>query len=214
MAIGVVTGMVSEAKLLEGFGYTLVSAGGHAAATRAKTERLIRDGVTGLISFGIAGALDLSLRPGDLVVADAVTLPDGTRVTCDAAWQRKVLEKVPGARVGAVAGSSSAATTAPAKGALYAATGALIVDMESHHVAELARANNLPFIVFRAIADTAQDDLPEAALVGLNEEGRPAIGAVLRSLLRKPWQLPALIRVALRSRAALAALLGGRAALL
>ena len=81
-------------------------------------------------------------------------------------------------------------------------------------MAELARAHNLPFIVFRAIADTAQDDLPEAALVGLNEEGRPAIGAVLRSLLKRPWQLPALIRVALRSRAALAALLGGRAALL
>ena len=111
-------------------------------------------------------------------------------------------------------GSSGAATTALAKAALYSATGALIVDMESHHVADLARAHNLPFIVIRAVADTALDDLPEAALVGLNEEGRPAIGAVLLSLLKKPWQLPALIRVALRSRAALAALLGGRAALL
>lgn len=214
MAIGVVTGMVSEARLLEGLGYTVVAAGGHAAATRAKTERLIRDGVTGLISFGIAGALDPSLQPGNVVVADAVILPDGSRLACDAAWQRKVLEKLPGASAGAVAGSSGAATTALAKAALYSATGALIVDMESHHVADLARAHNLPFIVIRAVADTALDDLPEAALVGLNEEGRPAIGAVLLSLLKKPWQLPALIRVALRSRAALAALLGGRAALL
>jgi adenosylhomocysteine nucleosidase len=214
MAIGVVTGMVSEAKLLAGPGYAVVAAGGHAAATRAKAERLIRDGVTGLISFGIAGALDPSLRPGDVVVADAVIQPDGTRVECDADWQRKVLAKLPAARAGAVAGSSSAATTAPAKAALYAATSALIVDMESHHVADLARAHNLPFIIFRAVADTALDDLPEAALVGLNEEGRPAIGAVLLSLLKRPGQLPALIRVALRSRAALSALLGGRAALL
>lgn len=214
MTIGIVTGMLAEAKLLEGAGYLVVAAGGNAAATRAKTERLIRDGVTGLISFGIAGALDPNLRPGDLVIANGVILPDGRHVDCDADWQRRVLDKVPGARTGLVAGSSGVAATAPAKAALFVATGALIIDMESHHVAELATAHNLPFIVFRAVADTALDDLPEAALVGLNEEGRPAIGAVLRSLLKKPWQLPALIRVALRSRAALAALLRGRAALL
>ena len=109
MAIGVVTGMVSEARLLAGPGYTVVAAGGHAAATRAKTESLIRDGVTGLISFGIAGALDPNLRSGDLVVADAVILPDGSRVDCDAAWQRKVLEKVPGASPRSVSNIASIA---------------------------------------------------------------------------------------------------------
>ena len=63
MTIGVVTGMQAEARLLDGLGYRVVAAGGNAAATRAKTAGLIRDGVTGLISFGIAGALDPSLRP-------------------------------------------------------------------------------------------------------------------------------------------------------
>ncbi len=57
--------------------------------------------------------------------------------------------------------------------------------MESHHVAEAANAHGLPFLVIRAVADTAVDTLPEAALVGLNEEGRPAIGAVLLFTLAK-----------------------------
>jgi adenosylhomocysteine nucleosidase len=124
------------------------------------------------------------------------------------------MDKVPGARRGIVAGASTAAATRLAKADLFAATGATIVDMESHHVAELAKAHQLPLLIIRAVADTAFDDIPEAALMGLNEEGRPAIGAVLRSLLTNPWQLPALIRVALRSRTALGALLRSRAGLL
>ena len=133
---------------------------------------------------------------------------------CNPDWLRCVLNKVPDAREGVVAGASTAAATRSAKADLLAATGAKIIDMESHHVADLANAHQLPLLVIRAVADSAFDDIPEAALVGLNEEGRPAIGAVLRSLLAKPWQLPALIRVALRSRTALNALLRSRAGLL
>jgi len=214
MTIGVVTGMLAEAKLLDGLGYRVVAAGGNAASTRTKAAKLIKDGVTGLISFGIAGAIDPDYRPGELVIASGVVLPGGQQVDCDAVWQHRVLDKIPGARVGLVAGSSTAAATRSAKAALFAATGAHIVDMESHHVADLANAHQLPLLIIRAVADSAFDDIPEAALVGLNEEGRPAIGAVLRSLLAKPWQLPALIRVALRSRTALAALLRSRAGLL
>lgn len=214
MTIGVVTGMLAEARLLNGLGHRVIATGGNAMATRAKTEEMVRDGVSALISFGIAGALDPSLKPGDLVIATDVVLPGGRRVNCDVAWQQRVQGKIVGSSLGAVSGSSVAVATRAEKAALFHATGALAVDMESHHVAELAARHNLPLLIMRAVADTAMDDIPEAALVGLNEEGRPAIGAVLRSLLAKPWQLPALIRVALRSRAAMNALLRGRAGLL
>jgi hopanoid-associated phosphorylase len=213
MSIGAVTGMLSEARLLEGLGYRIVAGGGHAAATRRKVEVLVTGGATGLVSFGIAGALDPDLEPGDLVIADDVILADGRRINCDADWRRRILQKV-SAQGGTIAGRSVAAATRAEKGALFDNTGAVAVDMESHHVAEAAALHGLPFIVIRAIADTANDTLPEAALKGLNEEGRPAIGAVLLSLLMKPWQLPGLIRVALRSRTAMNALLRGRAALL
>lgn len=227
MTIGVITGMEAEAKLLNGLGYRVVAAGGNPGVTLAKTEELIRAGVTALLSFGIAGALDPRLQPGDLIVANGVVLPDGRHIACDQAWRQRVLDRIAGLDIsalkfakiavnipGMVAGASTAAATRAQKSTLFHATGALAVDMESHHVAELANRHNLPLLVIRAVADTAFDDIPEAALVGLNDEGRPAIGAVLRSLLAKPWQLPALIRVALRSRAALAALLRSRAGLL
>lgn len=213
MTIGVVVGMVSEARLLDGLGFEVVAGGGHAEATSRKVDALIAGGAKALVSFGIAGALDPTLKPGDLIIAESVAMPGGGQLTCDAVWRQRVMPKV-SARGGMVAGRSIAAATRVEKGSLFQETGAAAVDMESHHVAEAASRHGLPFLVIRAIADTADDTLPEAALKGLNEEGRPAIGAVLLSLLTKPWQLPGLIRVALRSRTAMNALLRGRAALL
>lgn len=213
MAIGVVVGMLSEARLLDGLGFTIVAGGGHAEVTRRKADALAASGATALVSFGIAGALDPALKPGDLIIPESVITPDGRCLECDSAWRQSAIQKVAG-QGGAIAGRSIAAATREEKGILFRETAAVAVDMESHHVAEAASRHGLPFLVIRAVADTAQDTLPEAALKGLNEEGRPAIAAVLQSLLRKPWQLPRLIRVALRSRTAMNALLRGRAGLL
>jgi adenosylhomocysteine nucleosidase len=70
--LGVVTGLKSEAKLLNGLNVACVSTGGQAREARRTIDRLIAEGATGLISFGIAGALSPELRTGDLVVADMV----------------------------------------------------------------------------------------------------------------------------------------------
>lgn len=214
MKLGVVTGMRSEAKLFDGLACQVVSGGGHAASTVAKIDSLVADGVTQLVSFGIAGALAPAMEPGELAMATDVAMPDGSAIAADAMWSREVAARIGGARLALIAGASAAVATPEAKAALHRATGAMAIDMESHHVAAAAQRHNLPFIVIRAIADTAGDELPPAALVGLDEEGRPAIGAVLLSLLRNPLQLPALLRVARRSDIALKALLGGRAGLL
>jgi len=44
------------------------------------------------------------------------------------------------------------------------------------------------------------------ALVGLDPDGTPALGAVLAAILRAPGQVPALLRLALETRTALRAL--------
>ena len=56
------------------------------------------------------------------------------------------------------------------------------------------------------VADTAEEVLPRAAVVGLTPDGRPAAGRVALALLRQPRELPALLTVAKRSRVALQSL--------
>lgn len=79
--LGIVTGLKSEAKLLNGLGLACVSTGGQAREARRKIDRLIGEGATGLISFGIAGALSPELRTGDLIIAELVANDIGE------AWQ-------------------------------------------------------------------------------------------------------------------------------
>ena len=99
------------------------------------------------------------------------------------------------------------------KTALFAATGAAAVDMESAIVARAALRHDLPFAILRVIADPAHRPLPSAALVAMGADGEVDIGAVLGALLRNPRQLPALIRLARDSRDAFAALGRARAVL-
>ncbi len=68
-------------------------------------------------------------------------------------------------------------------------------------------------MVLRAVADPAGFALPPAAAIGLDEAGRIALLPVLGSILRHPGQVPALLRLARHTRAALAALERAAAAL-
>jgi hopanoid-associated phosphorylase len=214
MTIGVVTGMASEAKILRGLGVMAISAGGYPEATINGIQRLIDQGATRLISFGIAGALDPALKAGDLILASAVYLPDGQRQPTDQAWLAHLAQTLPQARIAEVATCSSILDTARDKAILhYDSGGAACVDQESHWVADAALEHRIPFVVIRAIADRAGDNLPRAVLVGLDDQGRPRPGAVIAALLRDPVQVFGLIRVAFQTRKALKALLRGRAAL-
>jgi hopanoid-associated phosphorylase len=211
--LGVVTGMASEARIFGADALT-VSAGGDAGATRAGIASLIARGADRLVSFGIAGALDPALKPGDLVIGSAVSTADGVRVPVDQKWLAHLTTHLTIARVADVVGSTEIAATAARKAMLHRDTAAACVDQESHWVADAAHANHLPFIVLRAIADRAGDNLPPAVLVGLDAQGNARTGAVIGALLRNPMQLPGLIRVALQTNRALKGLLRGRAALL
>jgi hopanoid-associated phosphorylase len=162
------------------------------------------------VSFGLAGGLSPAVAPGDLILADAVVLPHGERIATDLAWRSRLsaLIEVAGRapHQAAVAGSDRLLATVAAKRALFAATGALAVDMESHAVAEVAHAAGRPFLVLRAIADPADQALPRTATVALGPGGEVRLLAVARALLERPAELPALLRLGRQSRRALAAL--------
>src|SRR3569833_4089261 len=112
--IAVVTGMASEAKLLRGLDLMTISTGGAPDATKRGVEAMVREGAEKLVSFGIAGALDPSLSPGDLILASAVRLPDGHRQATDQKWLVHIAQALPHARIADVAGSSTIVAPAEA----------------------------------------------------------------------------------------------------
>jgi hopanoid-associated phosphorylase len=201
-SILVVVGMRSEAALLPR-GLRVVVSGGDPARLRSLLQAQ-PEGISGVLSFGIAGGLDPSLVTGDLVVATRVRGPGGAYAS-DPAWSARLAQRC-GARLGMVAGAASVVGEPANKRLLRAATGALVVDLETEAAAAFATARRLPFAALRSVADTAEEVLPRAAAVGLTPDGRPAAARVALALLRQPRELPALLVVARRSRAALASL--------
>lgn len=212
-SVGVVTGLLAEADCLpKGAGnakpHVYVSAG-NALNAFGGAVRLISDGATALLSFGVAGGLDPKLAPGTIVIAEGVLAPDGCRFACDPDWRGRVIAEVRGRFAvagGVIAGRDGPADTIEAKSALFKSTGAAAVDMESHAVARAAAEAKIPFLAVRAIADPAQRRIPRWALGAIDESGRTRALPVLAKVLVRPWEWPALLTLAGDHRAAMGAL--------
>lgn len=184
----VVVGLQAEARIARGLGWPVVVGGGDIQGALIAARRAIADGATALISFGLAGGLDPALRPGDLIVAETVlTATDRYRGS-------DVLNRLLGGANGqAVFAGDAVAATAIDKRRLFEMTGAVAIDLESGSVASVATEHGVPFAVLRAICDPAERDLPPAALIALNQAGVIGLGRVIGSVLRHPFQLPALL---------------------
>lgn len=192
-----VVGMTREAKILTGA--PVVVGGGDLEGLTGRLEDELRGGgVAGVVSFGLCGALDPTLKVGDLVIGEAVADADD-RYDADVAWASRIAALLPGARRGRFAWAERPVASAAEKAELHRRTGAIAVDLESFPVARLARWFGAPFAVIRAVSDAADRALPPAAQVGLGADGRPAIGPVFASLRSNPWQIGALIRTALEA---------------
>jgi adenosylhomocysteine nucleosidase len=210
MPVVAVTGLAVEATIARRAGLRAVIGGGDGARTTAAIQQLIGEGVAGLVSLGICGGLDPALASGALVLPRAVQSEDGVRHPVDETWRAALAEVLQSAGLwcasGVLFGGTAMVDTPVRKAALFRQCGAIAVDLESHLVAQAARAAGVPFVVLRIVADAARRGLPPAALVGLDAAGRPALGRVLRSIARRPGQIPALLQVALDTRRALRAL--------
>jgi adenosylhomocysteine nucleosidase len=201
----VICGLLAEARLAAGRNVFAIASSGNSARLAVDIDRAIADGGGALLSFGIAGGLAPGLATGTVIIASSVV--SGREIfATTAGWTRQLRAMLPNSVQHAVAGVDAPAASAAAKKALYASTNAAAVDMESHVAARAAARAGLPFAVVRAIADPAERALPQAAVAGLGNDGRPDLAAVLRALARHPGELAALIRVAADARRAMAAL--------
>lgn len=210
MKAAAVTGLEAEARIARRMGIAAEPSGGVASQTTAIAENLLRDGAEALVSFGIAGALAPSLPCGMILLPRAVIDERGARHAVDAAWHAGAAQALRDASVvfdeGDILGAAGPAASPARKAVLFRATGAVAVDLESHLVAAVAERAGKPFLALRAIADPALRALPPAAVNGLDARGKPALGPILLSVLRRPGQIPALLRLAGDTRCALAAL--------
>jgi hopanoid-associated phosphorylase len=201
------TGLKAEARVAaRSEGVRAIAGGGDETRLAALIEQAVADGARGIISFGIAGGLRPGLASGACVVGTSAVI-DGRPYPTDEAWTERIAAHLSDAKRGPIAGSRMPVGSSEAKTALYNTTRAIVVDMESQIVARIANARGLPFAILRVVADTAEQQLPPAALHGMKPDGSPDIVGVLKSLASEPRQLADLIRTAAAARRAMAGLL-------
>ena len=141
-------------------------------------ERLLACGVDGLANWGVAGALDESLAPGDIVVPECIRhAPDDQGFATDAATCDRIVAACSATlpvRRGALWSSSAPVTSRADKRALAERSGAIAVDMEAAAVAAVAARAGLPFVAVKAICDPLGRELPRRIMRALDSGGGPS----------------------------------------
>ena len=199
----IVSGLKREAALFAG--PDPISACGDVAVLRSKFDELADRPLRTVVSFGVCGGLDPTLRPGDIVLGTEVVL-DSESVTTDPAltqWlERRLVSSGERAICGKVAAAHEPVLTVEDKSALRAATGAVAVDMESFAAGRFAKACGAPFAILRAVSDPAERDLPPLVVAAVDPAGGVNVVALIRGLVGSPTQLSGLMAAALDSAAA------------
>jgi adenosylhomocysteine nucleosidase len=213
----IVTGLIQEARIAAGPGLTVICSSSDPQQLRELLTVFDPSTIRGVISFGIAGGLDPTLKSGDLVVATEVMAGD-TRWLAGLTLSDELLASIPlgGRRVirAGLAGVEQVIAAQDGKAALRSETGAAAADMESHIAAAYAAEAGLPFAALRVISDPAGRALPALAMAAIKPNGDIDLRKVLRGLARNPSTLRALVSTGIDFNRALRSLRGCRSFLL
>lgn len=208
-----VTGLAREARLAMGPGVETIGAGGNPKRLRAVLADREHPGCRAVISIGIAGALDPTLVPGDVIVARGVRDESGHYAASLDIAERLLGRLAPHSKrvvLAEIAGVDAPILTPSAKKAMFERTGAAAVDMESHVAAGFAAEHGLPFAAIRVICDPADRSLPPFVANALRNNGEVDIALVLASLARGTAKIGSLVRLARDAAIAFSALRGCR----
>jgi hopanoid-associated phosphorylase len=213
----IVTGLVQEARIAAGPGMTVICSSSDPQQLRALLTVFDPATIRGVISFGVAGGLDPTLKSGDVVVATEVLAGDdrwlaGFSISEDliasvGLGRRRVIR-------GLLAGAEELVSARHVKAALHSETGAAAVDMESHIAADYAARAGLPFAAVRVISDPASRGLPALAASVIKPNGDIDLRKVMHGIVRNPLSLLDLVSTGLDFNRALRSLRGCRSFLL
>jgi adenosylhomocysteine nucleosidase len=213
----IVTGLVQEARIAAGPGMTVICSSSDPQQLRALLTVFDPTTIRGVISFGVAGGLDPTLKSGDVVVATEVLSGDA-RWLAGLPLNEDLIDSVGLGRRrivrGRLAGAEEVVVARHVKAALHNETGAAAVDMESHIAAEYAAKAGLPFAALRVVSDPAHRALPPLAMAAIKPNGDIDLRRILRSVARNPLTLLELVSTGLDFSRALKSLRGCRGFLL
>jgi adenosylhomocysteine nucleosidase len=213
----IVTGLVQEARIAAGPGMAVICSSSDPRQLRALLTVFDPTTIRGVISFGVAGGLDPSLKSGDIVVATEVMAGDTRWLAGLSLNEEQIAGIALGRRRvvrGMLAGVEEVVVAQSSKAALRSETGAAAVDMESHIAAAYAAENELPFAALRVISDPASRTLPALARNAIKPNGEIDLRKILGGLARNPQSLRALVSTGLDFNRALKSLRGCRGFLL
>ena len=180
--------------------------GAGAKNATAAAELLIGKGATQLISWGCAAALDTTLKPGDLILADRLIDAADDEIAVNRNWHEYVKNlltpHINCIHTGCLTESANIISSSKEKLHLQLITEAIALDMESIPVAKAATKKALPFLAVRVIVDPADMDLPRSIAYAANTEGDIVLSRLFLFLALHPTELPGLIRLGLYFNAA------------
>ncbi|HET7370681.1 MAG TPA: hypothetical protein VFK45_07580 [Gammaproteobacteria bacterium] len=171
-SLGAARGHVGDNFTVAGASVTICGMGQRRATAAA--DRLVARGAGALLSWGTAGGLASTLRPGDIMIPDRISTGEGETFAADAGWMScatsELASRAP-VTSGVLWSSRLPVASVDDKHAL-AEQGMTAVDMESGAVAAVAARAGIPFMAIKAICDPAERALPAALLGLVDAEGR------------------------------------------
>ena len=204
--------LVVERGRLDGHDVALATTGDGARNAREGVAALLgASRARALVVIGVSGALSPELATADLVVASRVIDEDGRVQEADCESVAGAT-RVTGGRAAVIVSARRIADSVDEKRRLaqQAGGGLAVVDLESASYVAAAVEAGIPWLVLRAVSDTAGEALPPLLNRSLDAGGAVSRGRVLRGLLGDPGALPVLLT--LRKRVAECALVLARAA--
>lgn len=153
--------------------------------------------VSRMLAVGSAGGLSPDLTPADLIMARQVISTDGSRREAPEASDSAA--RAAGARLGTVVTVDDLVLTADEKHRvrqdLVPGEEAAVLDLESAHFVAAAEEAGVPWVVIRAVLDTASETLPGFLHDCSGPGGEIQRPSILRHAARHPRVIPDLLRM-------------------
>lgn len=201
-AVGVLAPLEFEARsaqILTQHGWQLRVSGMGVERAREAAAQMLASGVRRLLVWGTAGGLDPAVRVGTLFLPDVVLdAASGVRREVSASFHIELDSAltqldIPVIRRGILVTTTRPLFTPNEKAQAARDSGALMVDMEAAAVAAVAAQAGAECAVLRVLLDDAGASLPPTVIAAV-ETRHPHL-KVMTGLLKRPQDLPAVLRL-------------------